>query len=125
MRVVVTGAAGFCGRPTCRRLKAAGHHVTAVVRDGDSARGLVADRIVALGELTPDTDWSSALSRAEAVVHLAARTASPRRPPAAFEQSFRQINVWVTRSLAEAALRAGARRFVFASSIRRRQAYPR
>ena len=79
---------------------------------------IAADRVVALGELTPATDWSGALAGADAVVHLAARTAAARKPTASEERAFRQVNVDVTRALAEAALRAGARRFVFASSIK-------
>lgn len=118
MRIVVTGASGFCGRPTCRALVAAGHDVTALVRTTESARGIVADRIVVLGELTAATDWSQALAGANAVVHLAARTAAPRKLMSSSELAFRQMNVDVTRMLAEAALRAGARRFVFASSIK-------
>ena len=42
VRIVVTGASGFCGRATCRALEAAGHHVTAVVRTsgcGSRCRG--------------------------------------------------------------------------------------
>jgi nucleoside-diphosphate-sugar epimerase len=118
MRIVVTGASGFCGRATCRALIAAGHRVTAVVRAPDAARGIAADRVVALGELTPATDWTEALSEADAVVHLAARTAAPRKLTPGVEAAFRQVNVEVTRALAQAALRAGARRLVFASSIK-------
>ena len=118
MRIVVTGASGFCGRATCRALEAAGHLVTAVVRTPDAAREIAADRIVALGELTSATDWSGTLAGADAVVHLAARTAAPRKPTASEERAFRQVNVDVTKVLAEAALEAGARRFVFASSIK-------
>jgi nucleoside-diphosphate-sugar epimerase len=118
VRIVVTGASGFCGRATCRALEAAGHQVTCVVRTSDAAAGIAADRIVALGELTPATDWSGALAGADAVVHLAARTAAARKPTASEERAFRLVNVDVTGALAEAALRAGARRFVLASSIK-------
>lgn len=118
MRIVVTGASGFCGRPVCRALKAAGHHVTAVVRKAEAAPELAADSVVVLGDFTPATDWSDTLADAEAVVHLAADTALPKNSTTSAEMAFRQINVGVTRALAEAALRAGARRFVFASSIK-------
>ena len=118
MRIVVTGASGFCGRATCRALEAAGHHVTAVVRTSDAAADVAADRVVALGELTPATDWAEALAGADGVAHLAARTAAARKPTASEERTLRQVNVDVTKALAEAALRAGARRFVFASSIK-------
>jgi nucleoside-diphosphate-sugar epimerase len=118
VRVVVTGASGFCGRAACRALVAAGHHVTVVVRGRDAAQGIAADRVAALGELTPATDWVEALAGADAVVHLAARTAAPRNPTPGDELSFRQVNVEATRALARAMLRAGVRRLVFASSTK-------
>ena len=70
MRIVVTGANGFVGRPTCLSLTAAGHQVTAVIRHANSAPGLTAHKIMNLGDLSGDTDWSGAL--AEAGGHLPA-----------------------------------------------------
>lgn len=118
MRVLVTGASGFVGRPTCRSLAAAGHQVTAVVRNASSASGLTAHEVVALGDLSVGTDWSSALTGVDAIVHLAAKTHAKHETGAEAELSYREANVGVTRGLARAALRAGARRFVFASSIK-------
>ncbi len=118
MRIVVTGANGFVGRPTCQSLSAAGHEVAGVVRTARSAAGLSAHEDLAVGDLSGATDWSSVLARADAVVHLAAKTHASGEAGAAAETSYRQANVEVTRALAEAALSAGVRRFVFVSSIK-------
>jgi UDP-N-acetyl-alpha-D-quinovosamine dehydrogenase len=118
MRIVVTGASGFVGRPTCQSLSAAGHEVTAVVRTARSAAGLTAHEVTPLGDLSGATDWSSVLARADAVVHLAAKTHARSERTETAQISYRQANVEVTRALAEAALRAGVRRFVFVSSIK-------
>ena len=110
-RILVTGAAGFIGSALCRGLAERGHRPVAGLRHpappSSTAEGLL------LGDITPDRDWSRALrgARIDIVVHLAQRahsTADPAalapEPPAA-------------AALARAAARAGARRFVYLSSI--------
>ena len=107
MRIVVTGANGFVGRPTCQGLTAAGHEVTAVVRNASAAASLIAHRTLGLGDLSGGTDWSAVLAGADAIVHLAARTHVRNETAATAETAYRQANVEVTRALAAAALRAG------------------
>jgi nucleoside-diphosphate-sugar epimerase len=104
-RVVVTGASGFVGRTLCPMLAASGHEVNAITRH-------------MVPEIGPDTDWSAALAGAGAVVHLAARvhvTDDPADDPLA---AHRHVNTLGTRRLAEAAVAAGVRRMVFASTIK-------
>jgi nucleoside-diphosphate-sugar epimerase len=118
MRIVVTGASGFVGRATCVRLTEAGHQVTAVVRATGPKFDINAVRVVRIGNISAQTDWSDALAGADAVVHLAAKIADGKRTTPSIESAFWQTNVEGTRDLAEAALRAAALRFVFVSSIK-------
>ena len=118
MRIVVTGANGMVGRPACAALTAAGHIVTAVVRDQSAGQGLAAGTVVAAGDLTGVTDWTAALAGAETIVHLAARTHVMAEHAATAEGLYQRANVGVTMALAQAALRAGVRRLVFVSSIK-------
>jgi nucleoside-diphosphate-sugar epimerase len=93
--VLVTGAGGFIGRALVGRLGAAGCEV------------------VRLRSLEDDPAWSGAAQRCAAVVHLA-NIAHARVDAGQLER----VNVQGTRRLAERALAAGIRRFVYLSSIK-------
>jgi UDP-N-acetyl-alpha-D-quinovosamine dehydrogenase len=112
VRVVVTGADGFIGGPTCELFEQRGHHVRRVVRSeqGPGHERMTVPDLVALRE------WSPILQGAEAVVHLAGRAHVVRETGDPTEE-FRRHNVDVTRRLLDAAIACGVRRFVFVSSI--------
>ncbi len=77
MRVLVTGASGFIGGPTCAALAARGHEVIALVRrPGSQPAGT---RPVS-GDLTDAASLTAAFVEAapDAVVHLAAQTGAQR-----------------------------------------------
>lgn len=115
--ILVTGASGFVGRALLPRLVADGHRVHAAVRRPDSGLPAGVDP-VAIGDLTAQPDWRSALAGADAVVHLAARAhVLDERSPDAFAL-YRAANTLPTLRLAEAAAATGVRRLVFISSVR-------
>ncbi|CCG41705.1 NAD-dependent epimerase/dehydratase family protein [Magnetospirillum molischianum] len=116
MKIVVTGANGFVGRPLCVSLAEAGHDIIAAVRSHALLPEGIERRSVA--GLSAATDWRAALTGAEAVIHLAARvhvmTESSVDPLA----DFRAANVAGTLALAEQSVAAGVRHLVFLSSIK-------
>jgi nucleoside-diphosphate-sugar epimerase len=110
-RILVTGAAGFIGGALCHGLAERGHRPVAGLREPvpppSTAEGVL------LGDITPDRDWSRALRGVgiDIVVHLAQRAHSTADPAALAPEP------GAAAALARAAARAGARRFVYLSSI--------
>jgi len=118
MRVLVTGATGFVGRRLCGALASRGHQVTGAVRrpaESDLPAGVLP---VQVGDMGPGTPWDEALSGIEGIVHLAARAHVMRDTAADPEAEYRRVNVEATRCLAERAMAAGVRRFVFMSTVK-------
>ncbi|MBM3534392.1 MAG: NAD(P)-dependent oxidoreductase [Alphaproteobacteria bacterium] len=106
MRVLITGGAGFLGRALAKRARAAGHEVTAT----DLKRGDVLCDLADTAEV-----WAMVTKAApEVVVHLAAilTDASQANPVRAA-----QINAAGTAAVFDSAMRAKAKRIVYASSI--------
>lgn len=112
-RVLVTGATGFVGRAVCTRLLEEGWRVRAAVRSNASTLPAGVEAEVT-GDIT-QASWERALQGASAVVHLAAAVHRGGRQDKAFYDA---VNCRATERLAEAAASAGARRFVFMSSIK-------
>ena len=111
-RVLVTGANGFVGTAVCRVFAARGIEVRGAVRRDAGATQ------VAVGDIDANTDWTAALEGVRTVVHLAARVHVMRDTAKDPLAAFRSVNVEGTRRLAEQAIAAGVRRFVYVSSIK-------
>jgi nucleoside-diphosphate-sugar epimerase len=105
--VLVTGASGFLGRAVAAELVARGHSVRTLQRRASGVDG-VTD---ILGSVTDPVRIARAVDGATAVVHLAAKVSLTGA-----SQEFRAVNVEGTRSLLDAAERAGVARFVYVSS---------
>lgn len=115
-RVLVTGATGFVGRACIDGFLRRGYAVRRVLRVPSAPLAHVEDMVV--GDLVDVVDWSGVMQGIDAVVHLAARVHVMRETVADPRTAFYRINVDVTQRLAEAAARAGVRRFVFLSSVK-------
>lgn len=116
MNVLVTGATGFLGQAVCEALAAQPDtHVRGSSRASTSRQGAIP--LVAVGDISGDTDWSAALQGIDVVVHVAARLnlQSDSSPDPLAE--YRRTNLQGTLALAQQALAAGVRRFIFISSL--------
>jgi nucleoside-diphosphate-sugar epimerase len=107
MRVFLTGANGFIARATAVRLKEQGHQVYGVDLRADEPAGVVA------GDITTDGPWQDAVAGADVVIHTAAVVSN-----AVGRAGQWRVNVAGTRKALDAAVHAGAARFVQLSSIR-------
>lgn len=105
-RVFITGALGMIGRRVAERYREAGSEVAGVDVRPEPELGVVA------GDLTVAGSWQDACAGAELVIHTAARLGMESDP-----YGFWRVNVVGTRNAVDAAVRAGAQRFVHLSSI--------
>lgn len=117
MNILVTGATGFIGREVTARLSGRAHSLALLVR-GPRAEQRIAAMGLSGSVIEGDLEDAHALDRAvhgiDAVVHLAAIVSPALQRDTG---SVRRVNRDGAVMLARAAQRAGARRFVFVSSI--------
>jgi 2-alkyl-3-oxoalkanoate reductase len=105
--VLVTGASGFLGRAVADELIRRGHDVRTLQRRPSG----VEQATDFLGSITDPEIVAQAVDDADGIVHLAAKVSL-----AGHSDEFRAVNVEGTRSLLDAAERAGVSRFVQVSS---------
>lgn len=115
-RLLVTGAGGFIGRALCARLAAAQVSHVGAVRALSPVDAESRD-MVALGDFAA-ADWSSVLRGIDTIVHLAGRAHVSAARDASDPTPFVVANVHVTRRLLDAAVQAGVRRFILASTVK-------
>lgn len=117
-RILVTGATGFVGQTLCPALRREGHLLTGTTRNRYLRAGPGNIPLNVIDDIGPDTDWSRALAGAEFVIHLAGRAHVMNDCHDDSAAEFHRINVDGTRHLADEAVKAGVRRFIFLSSIK-------
>jgi len=113
-KVLVTGATGFAGSHLCRRLAKAGYVVRALARDRNRGVDLQLSGVeVIIGDLRDPQSLRQASKGIDVVYHIAAvyREANLSR------KEMWETNVLGTRSLLDAAIEAGVKRFVHCSTI--------
>ncbi len=121
MRILVTGASGFIGRHLVAGLQDAGHGLVCVVRRDAGTRPPAPSETCSLSwidDIAEESDWASRLRGIDAVVHLAARVHVMAEADADPLTAYRRVNLCGTERLAEAAVAAGTRRFVYLSTIK-------
>jgi nucleoside-diphosphate-sugar epimerase len=119
MKVLVTGATGFIGSRLARMAREAGHEVVATGQlnndvERQRSEALARDGVqVTTGSLLDAAFVASLVQGCNTVIHLAAAQHEANVP----DEHFRHVNVDATRTLIEAAIAAGASRFVYGSTI--------
>jgi nucleoside-diphosphate-sugar epimerase len=113
MLLALTGATGFIGQHLLRELPKRGLRLRVLLRQPASVPVPCASAVI--GDLARPRNMSAALEGVDAVIHSAGFTHGMSGIP---EDDYRLLNTEATIGLARAARRAGAKRFVFLSSIR-------
>ncbi|MBU7437402.1 NAD-dependent epimerase/dehydratase family protein [Paraburkholderia fungorum] len=118
LTVLVTGANGFAGRAVSRALQKRGDSVLGLVRRPESAALGVQEWVLETADFANiQIRWPAGL-RCDVVVHLAARVHVMRDGGSDPLSAYLATNVAGALRCAKAARAAGARRFVFVSSIK-------
>ena len=113
MLLALTGATGFIGQHLLRELPKRGHRLRVLLRRPAAVPIEAASAVI--GDLARPRNMAAALEGVDAVIHSAGLAHAMSGIP---EDDYRVINTEATIGLARAARRAGARRFIFLSSIR-------
>ena len=111
--IALTGATGFIGRHLLRELPKRGYRMRVLLRRPTMLPPEASGAVV--GDLAAPRNMANALAGVDAVIHSAGLAHAMSGLP---EDDYRAINTDATIGLARAAARAGAKRFVFLSSIR-------
>ena len=111
--IALTGATGFIGQHLLRELPRRGFRLRVLLRRPSVVPLDCASAVV--GDLSRPMNMAAALADIDAVIHSAGLAHAMSGMP---EDDYRVLNTEATIALARAAQRAGARRFVFLSSVR-------
>ena len=110
--ILVTGATGFIGSNLVRRLAAEAKPVRALVRDAEKARRVLGPDVETItGNIAEPVSLARAAEGADTIIHLVGIIQEARGA------TFEGIHVRGTENILAAAVRAGARRFVFQSAL--------
>jgi nucleoside-diphosphate-sugar epimerase len=113
MLLALTGSTGFIGQHLVRELPKRGYRLRVLLRRPTSLPTNTASAVI--GDIARPQNMSAALQDVDAVIHSAGLAHAMSGVP---EDDYRVINTEATINLARAARRAGAKRFIFLSSIR-------
>lgn len=115
MNILITGATGFVGQSLISHLAAdERYQIFGSVRRLDPV-SISSVNLIAVGDISSETDWTSALENVDVVIHLAGR--AHVLGDVNNVAAFKSVNVEGTLRLAEQAIASGVKRFIFISSI--------
>lgn len=113
MKVLLTGATGFVGLNIVKALKAEGHDIHVYLRKTSNTQFLDAfDVTTHHGELNDNAALTNAMQGVEGVIHTAGNTSCYKRD----HDTLHQVNVIGTRTIVDAAIKAGVKRLVYTST---------
>ncbi len=117
-RVLVTGANGFVGSRLCQVLMGLDYDVCAAFRRPCPHDAFAPRMQTVVGNIGSDTHWEEALLGVDCVIHLASRVHVMNEVAADPLAEFLEVNRAGTVRLAEQAVTAGVRRFIYLSTIK-------
>jgi len=117
--VFVTGGTGFVAQALFPKLSSEDWNIRTTLRHEKQLKHLPNEVSgFVTGHFEDFTNWRPALEGINAVVHLAARVHHMEDDGSNSDKAYQEMNVEVTETLAEAAVKAKVKRFIFISSIK-------
>jgi len=117
-KVLITGVNGFVGKTLAGKLVTKGFNVNGAARSLVPVDFPCTITKFVIKDIDSKTDWQKALEGVDVVIHLAARVHVMKDTAIDALAEFRRVNVEGTLNLARQAVKAGAQRFIFISSIK-------
>ena len=116
-KICVTGANGFIGKSLCKKLILSKYHVTGLTRFTNLKEDIYGMKQIQIGDLVLKPDLKNILKGQECIIHCAgkAHLMHEKKEDTALYYS---INTEATKFIAEQAVKAGVKRFIFLSSIK-------
>jgi len=111
--IALTGSTGFIGRHLLAALPKRGYRIRVLLRRPSDVPEGASSAVI--GDIASPQNMAAALRDVDMVIHSAGLAHAMTGQP---ENDYRSINTEATIKLAQAAERAGVKRFVFLSSIR-------
>jgi len=111
--IALTGATGFIGQHLLKELPKRGYRIRVLLRRPSEVPEGATSAVI--GDIAQPYNMAAALRDVDMVIHSAGLAHAMSGRP---EDDYRAINTQATIKLAQAAERAGVKRFVFLSSIR-------
>jgi len=113
-KILLTGASGFLGKGIIRYFETKPEHqLYMVFRKNNLGSN---ERHFSVGNINGSTDFSTALSGKDVVIHTAGRAHIMNDKSTSPLSVYREVNVEGTMNLARQSIKAGIRRFIFISS---------
>jgi nucleoside-diphosphate-sugar epimerase len=115
-KICITGANGFVGRSLCRALISSNNSITALARRIDYSFNSLKIEYIKIGDISLDVNLKEYLVGCDCIVHCAgkAHTMNDTDNLVAYQSA----NILGTKNLAEQAVLAGVKRFIFLSSVK-------
>ena len=116
LNIAITGASGLVGKSLCHELVLRRFNVSAFTRGSQNL--LDKTHYHAIDDIKNKINWIAMLDNVDVIVHLAARVHVMQDTSKNPLQEFLAVNLHGTVNLAQAAAKAGVKRFVFVSSVK-------
>lgn len=121
--VFVTGADGFVGQALClslaqKGLLVRGQIFAATDHDFGARAAKAGIELIPTGDLRGFDQWSKLFTKAEVVIHLAAKVHDMSKDQQLKLAEYRAINAGLTEQVARQAVKAGIKKMVFVSTIK-------
>lgn len=115
-KICITGANGFVGKSLCKALISSNNSIRALARRIDSSLNSLKIEYIKIGDISLDINLKEYLVGCDCIVHCAGKAHTMNDTDNVVV--YQSANILGTKNLAEQAVVAGVKRFIFLSSVK-------